>query len=221
MFFTMEEKKILSVQVPKEFMRKKQKNQVAMEDGETILLSNEELLRYHIAVGNTYSQEQWEVLLQKIRFQRAYEKGLDLVLFRKNTRWELLEKLKRNGFSSEEAEQAAERLEENGYVNDLQYAQSYVRQHQTEPYTTLEQMKQALLKKGVSHVIIDDALSACPPETEEDAVEKLKQFINKKYDKLIRAGQIDYNKKMSIQQALYRKGYAPELIQRAVNEIWE
>lgn len=217
----MEEKKILSVQIPKALAKKKQRNQVIFEDGEIILLSNEELLRYHIAAENTYSQEQWEDLLQQIRLQRAYEKGLDLVLFRKNTKWELLEKLKGNGFSTEEAEQAAERLEEAGYLNDLQYAESYIRQHRSDRYTTLEQLKQALLKKGISHVIIEAVLADCPPETEEEAAEKMKQFINNKYYKLIQAGQIDYNKKVSIQQALYRKGYSPELIQRVVNEIWK
>lgn len=217
----MEEKKILSVHIPKELTRKKQKYCVTMEDGETILLSNEEMLRYAIHAENTYSREQWETLLQQIQVQRAYQKGLDLVLFRKNTRWELLEKLKANGFSKEEAEQAAERLEEAGYLNDFQYAQSYVRQHQPDKYTTLGQIKQALLKKGISHVIIETVLSAYGPESEEEEVEKLKQFINNKYYKLIQAGQIDYNKKISIQQALYRKGYSPELIQKAVNEIWE
>ena len=131
-----------------------------------------------------------------------------------------MEKLKVNGFSAEEAEQAVERLEENDYVNDLRYAQSYIRQHIEDPYTTTEQLKQALLKKGVSHVIIETTLSEFV-ETEEEVLEKLKQYIYKKYDKLIRLDQIDYNKKMSIQQALYRKGYAPELIQRAVNEIWK
>ncbi len=217
----MEEKKILSVHIPKELTGKKQKYCVTMEDGETILLSNEEMLRYAIHAENTYSREQWETLLQQIQVQRAYQKGLDLVLFRKNTRWELLEKLKANGFPKEEAEQAAERLEEAGYLNDFQYAQSYVRQHQTDKYTTLGQIKQALLKKGISHVIIETVLSAYGPESEEEEVEKLKQFINNKYYKLIQAGQIDYNKKISIQQALYRKGYSPELIQKAVNEIWE
>ena len=216
----MKEKQIISIEVPKELTRKKQKNKVTLEDGEAILVSNEELLRYHITVGEAYSPAEWEELLQNIRLQRAYEKGLDFVLFKKNTRWELMEKLKANGFSTEEAEQALQRLEENDYVNDLRYTQSYVRQHIEDVYTTTEQMKQALLKKGVSHVIIETVLSDFE-ETEEDAMEKLKQYIYKKYDKLIQMGHIDYNKKMSIQQALYRKGYAPELIQRAVNEIWE
>ena len=216
----MKEKQIISIEVPKELTRKKQKNKVTLEDGEAILVSNEELLRYHITVGEAYSPAEWEALLQNIRLQRAYEKGLDFVLFRKNTRWELMGKLKANGFSTEETEQALQRLEENDYVNDLRYTQSYVRQHIEDVYTTTEQMKQALLKKGVSHVIIETVLSDFE-ETEEDAMEKLKQYIYKKYDKLIQMGHIDYNKKMSIQQALYRKGYAPELIQRAVNEIWE
>lgn len=192
-----------------------------MEDGETFLLTDEEVFRYYITVGRTYSQAQWEKLLEQLQAQRAYQKGLDLVLFRKNTREELLSKLKAKGFSAEEAAQAVERLEEAGYVNDFQYAQSYVRQHRTGKYTTLGQIRQELLKKGVAPVIIDDVLSVCEPESEEDELEKLKQFINNKYYKLIQAGEIDYNKKMSIQQALYRKGYSVELIQRAVNEIWK
>ena len=132
----MKEKQIISIEVPKELTRKKQKNKVTLKDGEAILVSNEELLRYHITVGEAYSPEEWEELLQNIRLQRAYEKGLDFVLFRKNTRWELMGKLKANGFSTEETEQALQRLEENDYVNDLRYTQSYVRQHIEDVYTT-------------------------------------------------------------------------------------
>ena len=217
----MDDIKILSIQIPKEAARKKQRYCVKTNTEEVLMLKEEEVLRFSIFSDKTYTQAEWVDLLQQIQSQRAYEKGLDLVLFRKNSRWELLEKLKRNGFSSQEAEQAADRLEEAGYLNDLQYAQSYVRQHKTDAYITFAQLKQALLKKGVSYDIIDTVLSDCSPETEEEEKEKLRQFIYKKYDKLVREGQISYNKKVSIQQALYRKGYSLDLIQSVVNEIWE
>lgn len=225
-FFLMQEqeknggKQIVAVRAPSAQNDRKQKYEIVTDTGDLLPISEEERLRFSVTEGRHFSEQEWEGFVQTLEQERAYQKGLELVLFRKNTARQVYEKLQGKAFSPEAARLAVERLQEAGYVDDERYAQSYLRQHGSDLGTTLEQHRQALRRKGVSETVLDRVFAELEPEDEDAEVEKLKHFMNNKYSKLIQAGEIDYNRRQKIQQALYRKGYSPDAIQRAVREIW-
>ena len=148
----------------------------------------------------------------------AYNKGLDIVLFKKNSKNQLKEKLLARGFSNDAIDAAVSQLEEAGYVNDTRYAQSYAKKLMSDQYKTREQIERQLLLKGIDSDTIDEVLQDFKSDREDNR-EKIKQFVNNKHNKLITSENMTYDKWVSIKRSLYNKGYNIEDIERVIEEM--
>jgi len=155
---------------------------------------------------------------EELTQDKAYKKGLDIILFKKNSKKQLREKLLNKGFPEDVTDEAIVRLEEAGYINDRKYAESYFRINSTDKYKTKYQMKQELTRKGIDSDVIEEVLNNYDEDVNKD-VEKIKQFINNKYYNLLNDGNIEYNKLVSIKRSLYSKGFDPEYVDEVIESL--
>ena len=202
----------------------KRVNKVIFNNDEVIEFGNEELMKYNIVKDREFEEVELAELLLRIEADRAYKKGLDILLYKRNSKRKLEEKLLDKCFSRKSIESAVERLESAGYIDDMKFAKSYIRVSKDKKYKTKAQIENELLHKGVDISIISEAFCEFKSDFDENGegeIGKIKQFINNKYYKLIIDSDLEYNKLISIRRALYNRGYKEEDANRALNEIIE
>ena len=212
---------VLSVSIPKDIKKKEFRYKAVIlfcGEEEILFFNEEEVFKYKISSNTEFGEGDWNDTLFQIESDRAYKKGLNIVLFKKNSKKDVFNKLVEKDFSRGAIETALDRLEESGYINDRKYAEKYTETAFFQKKKTLGQIKRELIQKCIESNILEDVISAfeAPHDDEE---EKIKQFINNKYHKLIMDGEIEYNKLVSIKRALYNKGFDVDVINRTVNEM--
>ena len=136
----------------------------------------------------------------------AKEKAIKYIGISKKTSYEVSKKIKSLGADEETAEKVIEYLEELGYIDDIDYVESYIRQNVKMLKYSVYELKQKLLQKGIKASIIESNFeSNLPSDYENQVVNKLVCSKLKSYD--------DIKKR----EYLYRRGFKLDNI----GEIYE
>ena len=154
-------------------------------------------------------EEELAELEKAVSSRRAFNKAVDLLSRRDHARGELLTKLKQKGFA-DGAEQALEKLESYGYIDDRRFAQNYANELIRLKGFGKRRIVQELFKKGVSRDIIDEVVS----ELEFD-IESLVSIIERKYSRYLD----DEKGVRRTINALVRMGYGFSEIKEALAEV--
>ncbi|MEA3319607.1 MAG: recombination regulator RecX [Bacillota bacterium] len=172
------------------------------------------LLKFQLVKGRELDELDIEEILYSDQINKAYNAAVHYLSFRMRTEKEIEEYLKEKEYELFIIKEIVVRLREQGYLNDREFANAFVR---TQVNTTLKGrgvMEQELLEKGVSKDIIVEVLELeYSQERELEHAVKLVLKYAPKYKK-------DSFKIMiqKVEQALVRKGYAFSVIQTAVEE---
>ena len=146
-------------------------------DGEFAMkLDTEVLLACRFDVGREISDEELHTCIQFSDVKRCKDKAMWLISFRDHSRRELIDKLKKD-YSEESCEQAAERLEELGLIDDGRFARRYVADLVNIKHLSERGIRQKLREKGIDRDLIDEVMA----ETEVDEEEQIRTVIEKKY----------------------------------------
>lgn len=109
-------------------------------------------------------------------FIQAKNKAISIMARRMYTKKELADKLERCGFDDDTITETAEWACEYGFINDAEYARTYILNCLNTNKYGMRRIKQALAYKGVSPYTIDDVLC----EFEFDEANSLVPLIRKK-----------------------------------------
>ncbi|MBY8038316.1 recombination regulator RecX [Vibrio fluvialis] len=138
------------------------------------------------------------------------ENALFLLTRRDHGEYELHQKLLIKGFEPEEVEQAVSYCQEHGYLNDLRYAHSQVRQHVAKGHGE-RRIRQELQQKRVD----SDTVSQAIEEEGTDWFELAKVTAQKKFSPLSAREPKEYAKRVRFLQ--YR-GFSFDQIQHALSD---
>lgn len=175
-------------------------------DGEAaVKVDTETWLRSGLAPGDEIDDEALYTLLQDSAAHRAHEKALYLLEHRAHSKKELADKIARAEFDRETAQQAAERMEELGLVDDEQYARRLAQELFTRKKFGVRRVKQELRQKGIAEELIQLVLDELSTEQEESA-EKIRAILERKYP----AAWEDEKIRRRAIAALQRYGYGME-----------
>ena len=164
----------------------------------------------YIPDGTDIDDEDWEELLLKINYRKAFNKCADLLSRRDHSVKELREKLLRT-VDKTSADMAIEKYIELGYLNDEKFAANYAEHLFKNKNYSVNQVKQELFKKGIDRQIVDNILT----DTEVDATDSIIKIINKMYlTKLNAEGGRD-----KVIAALMRMGFTYSEIKEAFKRI--
>lgn len=171
-------------------------------------LSPEIFFKNQLKVGDYVDEDILNRISTEYERFKAKEKALRLLSFRIHSKKELENKIKLH--STEDcAQYAADKMEELGLLNDLEFSKAYAKEMSSRKYYSLSRIKYELLRKGVNKSLILEALD----EVEMDEEFNIKKFIEVKYH-----GKIDDEKvKRRAVSALQRLGYNWSQISAIVN----
>ncbi len=153
----------------------------------------------------------------------AYEVGYIKLSYSLKTAEEILEALMDRGYSEKESKDAVKRLRQEGYINDVYFAQIYINSNRDKG-RSLARMQKELIKKGVSAEDIRLAVDTMseegfePLESEmnrgQKAVQKL--YTKNGYD----AGdKIDKRFYQKVARHLDYQGFSPYIISKLLEDL--
>lgn len=184
-------------------IEKIQKNKLYLSNEEIIDISPSIKQRYGLKVGDDI-----ESLYDDISYEASLEKGIFLLSLKDRTKKEIQMKLNEKYRNAKMVEKAVLKLIELGYIDDLNYAISYINSRKYGK----QRITYNLLQKGLNKEKIEEAYSTIQDETEKDIEEeKLKKVILKNIKK-------DEKK---LVQYLVRQGFELDNIFRKLREYKE
>ena len=162
-----------------------------------------------------------ERFYDEISYEASLEKGIFLISLKDRTKKELQLKLEEKYQNKAAVLRAIEKLEELGYLNDLNYAMSYI---ESKTYGK-NRISYNLFQKGVRKDIVEKAYLALDEEKEENVEDvKLEKLIEKKGKKVNINNERDEKKikeEQKLIQYLARQGFSLDKIFKKLKEYKE
>ncbi|MEQ2442772.1 regulatory protein RecX [Pseudoflavonifractor sp. CLA-AP-H29] len=189
-----------------------------LEDGTILRVTENEVACFGLYSGMELTQELRGRLEEAVRRGEAKEKALRLLSGRPMSRKELVDKLtarprdkEKEPIPEELAEEAADRLEELGYLNDAEYARTVARHYAAKGYGE-RKLRDELWRRGVPREYWDQAL-----EEVQDPTDAMDAFIRRK----LMGRTADKETLGKLSAALARRGYRWEDIRAALSRYGE
>ena len=162
-----------------------------------------------------------ERFYDEISYEASLEKGIFLISLKDRTKKELQLKLEEKYQNKAAVLRTIEKLEELGYLNDLNYAMSYI---ESKTYGK-NRVSYNLFQKGVRKDIVEKAYLALDEEKEENVEDvKLEKLIEKKGKKVNINNERDEKKikeEQKLIQYLARQGFSLDKIFKKLKEYKE
>lgn len=189
-----------------------------------LYLSTEEIMdispfikqKYGLKVNDDISS-----LYDDISYEAALEKGIFLISLKDRTKKELYKKLEEKYQNKNSIKKAIKKLEELGYINDLDYSISYIK---NKKYGK-NRITYNLIQKGIEKKIVELAYEEL--ETEENIDEKRLENLIKKNEKKLAYKNSDLKKEEYLKQLkeeqkliqyLARQGFSLDKIFEKIKE---
>ena len=142
---------------------------------------------------------------------KAYNKSLRFLSFRARSIKEINDYLLKMGFEQTTVNQALDRLLEQKFLNDLEFAKLWIESRQKHKGKSRFVIKHELIKKGVDQDLIEKLLN----ESSDD-LEVAKKLFEKKKGRYESLSKMEF--KMKISQYLQRRGFSWDIVKRVLSE---
>lgn len=149
---------------------------VTLDDGTVFPLYKGELNRYHLMEGDGLSEDAYNHIVEETLLERAKNRAAYLLQKSDRTESNLRQKLKEGYYPDNVIDRTISMLKEYGYVDDLEYAKSYIRTYEASKSRKVISMK--LMEKGVKKETIEEAFES---EYHTDETEIIKNLLEKRH----------------------------------------
>ena len=150
-----------------------------------LYLDNEEIMDVSPLIRQKYNlkvNDDIESLYDDISYEASLEKGIFIISLKDRTKKELQTKLNEKYFNTKMVQKAVQKLEELGYINDLDYTISYINNRKYGK----NRISYNLFQKGINKETIDKAYNIIEEEMEKNIEDrKLEKAILKHRKKLL------------------------------------
>jgi recX family len=150
-----------------------------------LYLDNEEIMDVSPLIRQKYNlkvNDDIESLYDDISYEASLEKGIFIISLKDRTKKELQTKLNEKYFNVKMVQKAVQKLEELGYINDLDYTISYINNRKYGK----NRISYNLFQKGINRETIDKAYNIIEEEMEKNIEDrKLEKAIQKHRKKLL------------------------------------
>ena len=192
------------------------RNKIYLDTGEIMDVSPLIRQRYDLKVNDDI-----ERFYDEVSYEASLEKGIFLISLKDRTKKEVRLKLEEKYRNKAAILRAIEKLEEFGYLNDLDYAMSYI---ESRTYGK-NRISYNLFQKGINKDLVEKAYLTLDEEKEENVDDtKLEKLIEKNSKKINVSNRRD-EKKMKEEQKLIqylaRQGFSLDKIFKKLKEYKE
>lgn len=154
---------------------KNNKYKITIND-EDFILYEDIIVQHQLLLKKEITKEDLEEYLKENIFFDNYYKTLNYINIRQRSKKEISEFLNKNGTSSKDKLEIIRRLENEGYINEKKYCQSYINDciylKNDGPIKIISNLK----KIGINEDIIAQEIKIFSKEQQQDKIEK---YINK------------------------------------------
>ncbi|GAA0498565.1 recombination regulator RecX [Salinibacillus aidingensis] len=199
--------------------QKKRKNRfnIFIEEGkgESYAFSVDEdiLVKYALRKGMEVDQATMESLKAQDEIHKFYGMAVNLLSYRIRSEKELTDYLRKKEAEEEQIQQVLNKLKQEGYVDDREFAYTFVRSRMNTSSKGPLLLKKELLEKGITAAIAEEAIAVYSPETQREKVLKL---IEKKLSS--RSKKSFQQQIQSVQATLVQKGFSTDVIRDSLQE---
>ena len=147
------------------------KYELILDDGQKLQLYEEVILKYNLLI--TKKIEKFEEINNSNNEYEIYYFALKYLNNRARTKKEVIDYLLKNEYSQELVEKQVNKLEKQGYIDDEIYAKSFLyNKLLITTYGPLK-IKQAMLKKGINEIVINNVLTEYTDDIQSEKINKL------------------------------------------------
>lgn len=153
---------------------------VFLDNGESLKLPYSAVSEYSLSTGQDISGDIYiKIYDESLRFF-CMEKALFYLSRRSRSAREMSVYLKKKGFRTEHIDSVIDTLSSRGYINDYDFAVSFIRNRISMKKYGVERIKKDLFLKGIDRNIIDKTLEECNAYSVDEDV--LFNMAMKKYN---------------------------------------
>ena len=166
-----------------------------------------------LQVGQELTEEKISELLIEDAQETGYQRAVKYISYRLRTTTEIKQHLSKKGIDEDILNTVIHRLEENGLVNDSNFAQMWIENRNEFRPRSHRLLATELRIKGIDSEIIQETLEATTPD--EDLAYYAAQKRVRRYKHL------DWNefyKKLG--SFLARRGFSYTIIKPVINQVW-
>ena len=177
-------------------------------------VSEEVLIQFRLHKDQEITNDQIQAITDADSISKAYNKALDYLSYQLRTEKEIIQYLQQHDFTDSQIEPVLQRLRSQGYINDLEYAKSYVRTIAKTSDKGPKVITQKLRQKGVLENDIETALEEFSFEDQLQNSIKIAQKLARKYHR--EAFKVKIQK---IKNGLFTKGFSSAIATEAINRL--
>ncbi|QPC45773.1 recombination regulator RecX [Mangrovibacillus cuniculi] len=174
------------------------------------------LIKHNLVKGQQLTEEDIEQIQVQEEDQKAYGKAINFLSYRMRSTGEVFTYLKEQEVEEHVIQQILSKLMENGYLDDLAFANAYVRTMMETTDKGPNVLKQELKLKSVSDAKIEEALLNFSEERMIEKVKKLAEKVAKK-----QRTQSAKMLQLKVEEAIVKKGYPAYLLGEVKEEFEE
>ncbi|WP_333589350.1 recombination regulator RecX [Ligilactobacillus acidipiscis] len=177
-------------------------------------ISEDVLIRFALSKGKELTDEDIENIKEADNTSKAYQKALNYLAHQLRTKREVRDHLRQNEIAEQDIESTLAKLAEMDLIDDLQYAQSFVRTMAKTADKGPTVIANKLRQKGVPAVDIEEALAEFPEEMQvENGVTVAKKSAKHFHGESFRT------KNNKVRQQLMQKGFSSDVINLIMDEL--
>ena len=148
---------------------------------------------------------------KEVLVTRAFQVALRFISYRPRSRREIRGRLLR-GFQQHDVEQALERLEKQGYVDDAMFARFWSESREAHRPKSAGLVRWELVQRGVCREVADEAVASLDDDSNAYRAGLVR---------VRKLGPLDYlTFRRRLDGYLKRRGFRPETTRRAIEQLW-
>lgn len=182
-------------------------------------LSDEVLVRFGLKTGDRIDDQTVEKLSTSEAFHRAHQFALNYISYRPRSSKEVLDHLRRKGYSPDLGKKVVQHLQKNLMINDIEFARLFVRDRLKRKHVGKAWMRRALYEKGISSHFVEKVFKEYISDDDQElaaqqAAEKRLRIAGSSLANLD-----ETRKRKRLVDYLLRRGFPTEVAMRAVRMV--
>jgi len=178
-------------------------------------ISDTMVLEFGLREGKEISKEELRKVITSEDQNKVKDKALELLGRRLHSRRELEIKLEKKDYPEEQIERTLDKLEKEGYLDNLEFAKELVKLRQERSPKGSIYLKKELYQKGIPEEVIEKVIAEEYPLAREI---EIAEIVLKKKAKSLRG--LDFKEKREkLKQFLIQRGFQFEVIGEVMNNL--
>ncbi|HFI0468473.1 TPA: recombination regulator RecX [Streptococcus suis] len=192
--------------------KKKRLYLLEVEGQEKTYITEDTIVRFMLSKDKDITEEEFQAVRDFAQFSYGKNLVLYFISFKQRTRKEVLDYLAKYEISGAPAQKIVANLEEDKWIDDKAYVETYIRQNGLSGDKGPAMLRQKLMMKGISKTLIDGGLQEADFS---DLADKVAEKLLRKYQNKLPLRALQDK----LIQGLIAKGFSYELAKQSMTQL--